>query len=283
MAQEIVSGMGVRYGLVIPLDADGLPAVSVKQAAPHYGTLVEGIKTWARTDGQIQRVTHYGDDSPFAQDSLPPQEAGSYQFTTAKTNIYLDAAVEGNKVVSAGRMKMRAGNTDKKGNEPQVAFFGYRQALDTDKDSPTSGKLRQWHGAVYSSSRITSQSQSMEQSNTVKTYDGTPSPSTLTPWGEVQTEATYGNNRGEYIETISDYQPRWSWHLGNGTRTSFELTHPPVDATADYLHVWVGGTLQTSFAGVNTSLANPSFTLTAPAGNNLKVVEIVETNVPGVL
>lgn len=277
-AKEIVSGVGARYAVVIPLDADGLPSVNVKQAAPQQGTLIEGIKTLARADGQVQRINHYGDDYVFAQDTLAPTEAGSITVTAAKTNLALDAMMESNKVVSAGTGKYRAGNTDKRGSEPQLGMMAYRQALDTTKGSPTLGKLRQWNIAIYGSVRFSPVSQPYEQAATDKTYNGTPTPTTTTLWGEQFEESSWGNSTGEYLDGVENYQPRLNWWRGDGTLTAFELSHPPV--SADELTVWIAGTLTTP-SSVNISAANPAFTLSAPVADDAKMIALIKTTAPG--
>lgn len=277
-SKEVISGVGARYAVVIPLDSDGLPSVNVTQAAPIQGSLVQGIKTMSHSDAEPQRITHYGDDLAFAQDSLPSAEVGSFTITTAKTNLVIDSMVEGNKTVTIDNMQLRGANSDKKGNEPQVSFMAYRQALDTQKGSSTFGKLRQWNVKIYGSTRITPQSQSFEQAATDKTYQATPTPTTTTIWNQVFNESTWGQTQSEYLEGVTDYQPRFNWYLGNGTLGSFQLSHPPVDS--DHLHVWIDGTLTTPSA-VNVSATNPAFTLSPVPGVGKKVFVLLETTAPG--
>lgn len=274
--KQIVSGVGVRLMEVFPLDtADGLPSCNTSSATPVTGTLIEGIKSFTYTDPDVQRVTHYGDDNPFAADALPPAEVGKMAFTTAKSNLKVDAMLEGTKVASIDGLQMRAANSNKRGQEPQVLINVFRQALDTDKTSATFGKLRQWHGALVPSVRVSPKSQSMEQGATDKSYDGTPTPVAVTPWNQAFDETTWGATQGEYIEYTADYNPRMNVWRGNGTLTAFNLSKAPVDAA--HLHVWQDGTLVTPSA-VNTSTANPAFTLGSPAPNAKKLIAIIEHN-----
>jgi hypothetical protein len=280
-SSEVVSGVGARYACVFPLDTTtGLPLPAVTTAVPAQGTLVQGIKTMAVTDPEPQRITHYGDDLAFAQDSLPATTVGSFNITTAKSNLILDSMVEGNKVVTIDDVVLRGVNTDRKGQEPLVLFMGFRQALDTKRGSANFGKLRQWQIRLYPSTRITPQSQSFEQSATDKSYSCTPTPVSQAPWGQMYNEATWGNNQAEALDLTVSYQPRINTWRGNGTLTAFQLSHPPVDST--YLHVWVNGTLQTPSA-VDISTTNPAFTLTSAANtNNNLIFALIETNSPGI-
>lgn len=282
MAKEIVSGVGARYAVVFALDSStGFPAAS-QSATPNQGTLVTGIKAASFNDPEPQRFTHYGNDKPFAQDQLPPAEAGNFTITTAKSNMSLDAALEGNKVVttSVAGAKMRAVNTNKRGSEQQVMFFTYRQALDTDPTSATFGSLRQWQGKLYPSVRISPSSQPFEQGPTDKTYNATPTPVTSTPWADSFDETEWGATEAEAIDIVTTYQPRLNFYTGNGSRTGFALSHPPVSSS--YLTVFVQGTGEVTPSSVNVSSTNPAFTLSSAAGSGSLVVALIETNAPGV-
>jgi hypothetical protein len=279
MAVEIVSGVGVRYCTIIPLDADGLPAVSVKQAAPMQGVQVEGVSGFPVTQPEPQRFSHRGDDFIFAQDSLPSSEAGSFSIVAAKTNLKLDALLSAVKLREVGNVQMLAGDTDKLGNEPLVGVFAYRQALDTDKSSPTLGKLRQWEAKAYMSARITPPNNSFAQATTENTYNATPSPSSKTLTGVTFTESVHGCTQATYEKMVFNAHPRWNWWLGNGTRVLFELSHVPVSDSPDDILVYVDGVLVTAFAAVN--LTTPSFTLSAAPADNAKIIAVYGTNAPG--
>ena len=278
MSKSKTFGVGLRYGAVYNLNSDGLPMPNDSSATLIGGTLVEGIKTMPVTDPSPRRITHQGDDRALAQDSLPSLEAGSFQFTTSKTNQDLDAMLEGGKVRTINSNKYTGGNTDNKGSEPQVLFVAYRQALDGDKDSSSYGKLRQWEGRNFPSVRITKLSPSYEAENTDITYEATPTPVKYTHWFEQFTETNWGFTEAEYVNDTSDYHPRWNFGRGDGTLTAFDLTHPPVDDSS--VSVWVGGT-QTTPSSVNTSSANPAFTLGAAAALDAFIAVKIETSEPG--
>jgi hypothetical protein len=109
------------------------------------------------------------------------------------------------------------------------------------------------------------------------TYEGTTTNVTSTLWGEQFTNATWGVTQASHIENVVSAQPRFNFYRGNGTLSSFVLSVPPVDS--NHLIVWVNGTV-TAPSSVNTSVASPSFTIAAPAGNNLLVAALIQTNNP---
>jgi hypothetical protein len=276
-AKDITSGVGVRHAELFILDTTtGLPSCAFNSGTLIAGTLVEGIKTFNYNNPAPQRFTHYGDDRPLAQDSLPPTTIGDFTITTAKTNLALDAFTEGTKEVTLDTtVKARAGNTNKRGSEPQLFMFVYRQALDTQNGSSTFGKLRQWHSAMIPSTRVINEIQSMNAGITDKSYQGIPTPVTYTPWNQAFDETTWGATQGEYIELTTDYKPQINVGLGNGTLTQFALTKAPIDVA--HTHAWVDGTLAT-VSSVNTSTTSPSMTLSAAPGNNKLILALVEHN-----
>jgi hypothetical protein len=280
MANEVTAGVGTRYGVLFPLDEDGLISVASTSAVPVQGTLITGIKTATTSDPAPQRITHYGQDRPYAQDSLPPTEVGTVTVTSADGNLIVDALAEGNKVRTIGNSEWRGGNTDKRGNEPILAAMFYRQSLDTQPGSPTFGKLRQWNIRAYAAARWSPSTASYEAGATVKTINGTPTPTGQTLWGENYDETSWGNSYAEYTEGNANYQPRINAWLGNGTLTAFQLSHPP--ASTDELLVWVDGTLTVPSA-VNISTSNPAYTLSSASGTNAKkIIAMIFTDRPGI-
>ncbi|MDD5002375.1 MAG: hypothetical protein PHO55_15500 [Thiomonas arsenitoxydans] len=278
-AVDTVSGVGVRYAIVFNIDTDtGLPNVDTASATPVQGTLIEGIKTFSPSAAAPQQIPHYGDDRVFAQDQLPPSDLDTFTITTAKSNLALDAMLEGVIVRSVGTAKMKAAATDQRGSEPQLFFATYRQALDTEKGSSTLGTKRQWHMVVYPSVRVYPSAQGFEQAATDKTYSATPTSVSKTPFGESMASATDGATESTYFEFTCDYQPRWNAYKGDGTITSFALSHPPY--SSDYLTVYDNGTEVTP-SSVNTSTANPAFTLSDAPDNGNIVMALIQTNVPG--
>lgn len=276
-AKEIVSGVGTRYGVVFVLDTNGLPYQSVASATPETGYKIDGIKTLPVNTPEPQRFTHYGDDDPFAQDSLPPTEVESFTITTAKSNMGLDAYLEGGLVKTISPLELRLADSDLRGNEPLTMSAFYRQAIDTDPDSSTFGKLRQWQGKIFPAARISPLSNSYEAGITDNSYSATPTKVSTTPWGEDVDSSTWGGARGAHIEFSSNYQPRFTVYKSNGTITNWLLTHAPA-SSADLL-VWVGGSL--TVPGSITYGATPAFTLSpAVAGTTTQIFAISMTATP---
>lgn len=276
-AKEIVSGVGTRYGAVYELDADtGLPMPAAASSTPYAGVEIEHIKTATATDPAPRRLTHQGEDRAYAQDSLPATELESFSFTTSAVNIRLDVALEGTEVYDETNFTARLANSDRKGNEPLMGVMFYRQALDTDPESASFGKLRQWNTRIYPSARVTPVTPSFEAETTDSTYEGTVTNVNTTLWGEAITETNFGANEGAHIEAVTAAHPRWNFYRGNGTLTNFLLSAAPNSSA--HLLVWVDGSLTTP-SSVNTG-ATPSFTLGAAAGLDLLVAALIQTDNP---
>lgn len=276
-AKAIVSGVGVRYADAFILDPEtGFPEATLNSGTLQRGVEIEGIKSFDYSDPDPQLFTHYGSDNPFAQDSLPATEVGSFNVTTAKTNKTLDAYVSDLNVVTLdGTIKAIAGNTNKKGFEPQILFNVFRQALDTEQGSATFGKLRQWDLAMIPSTRLVSKMQSQNQGITDKAYKGIPTPVVETPWGETLTDAIWKATQAEYLSLTTDYRPVSCVGLGNGTLTTFGLPVVPIDTA--HTHFWVSGTLAT-VSSVDTTANAPKATLSVAPALNAEIFAIVETN-----
>jgi hypothetical protein len=266
-SKDVVAGVGARYAEAFRIDNNtGLPGAAFNSGTLTGGTLIDRLKGFTYNSPAPQAFTHYGDDNPFAKDSLPPTEIGNFTIITAQSNLTLDAFSEGTKEVTLDTVvHARAGNTNNRGSEPQNFLNVFRQALDTQRGSSTFGKLRQWHAALVPSCRIINQIQSMEQGITNKTYEGIPTPVTSTPWAATFDVATWGGTQAEYVELTFDYKPVWAFGLGNGTLTVFALPKPPIDTA--HTHAWVNGTLAT-VSSVNTSTTAPTMTLSAAPGGN---------------
>lgn len=275
-SKDIVAGVGTRYGQVILNDTTtGLPSGTFNSGTLQAGTNVEGIKSFTYNDPDTQKITHYGNDYSFAQDSLPATEVGSFNITTGKTNLALDTVVDGTTEVTLdSSLKARAGNTNKKGNEPFVTFSVFRQALDTQIGSSTFGRLRQWNLALIPSTRIVSKLPGMAQGLADKTYQGIPTPVRNTPWNIAMTDAIWNATQAEYFEMTADYQPVIVVGQGNGTLTRFGLPVVPVDTA--HCHVWGNGTLQTVVL-VGTSATAPYVQISGTLTGSAPIFAIIET------
>lgn len=276
--KEIVAGSGTRYGWVFALDTNtGLPLPSSSSAVPSVGVEISGIKSTEVTDPTPRRVQHKSKDRVYAQDTLPADSLESFRFTSSKVDLKLDAYLEGVLVRSYTNMNSKAANNADKGNERQVMALFYRQALDADPDSSTFGKLRLYNARIFGSARIVPITPAFGDAETDVTYEGTPTNFNYTPWNEAFTTTNWGTTDAGHLENVLAAHPRINTYLGNGTITAFQLSHAPVDS--DHLLVWQDGTIVTPSA-VNTSTANPAFTLSAAATNAKLLFALIQTNNP---
>jgi hypothetical protein len=280
-SREIVSGVGNRFGQVFILDENGLPFQDVANATMYTGMQIEGIKTLANNQPDPQKITHYGDDVPYAQDSLAPTEIESFTITTSKTNLALDAYLVGGLVKNIGNAQFVVGDSDNLGSEPLTCSMFYRQALDTVDGSPTFGKLRQWNGRIYPSGRITPKPTSYEQGATDNTYSAVPTSVTTTPWGEEFDGTTsWGANAGAHIDFTMNYQPRMAVGKGNGTITSWNLPSVPVSASEVLL--WIGGSL-TVPGSITFTPSAPAVVISPAVGAGTQILAIVGSLKPPAL
>lgn len=279
MAKQIASGVGARYAEAFLLNSStGLPNAPANTRQMIGGTLMH-IKSFEYNTPDDQEITHYDDDRPYAKDSLPPTEVGSFTIVGSRNDMVVDTLTEGTNIVSIDNVKARLGNSDNRGSEPSLFISTFRQALDTVPTSPTFGKLRQYNMAVVPSTRLINKTMAFAQTTVDKQYQGIPTPVTETPWKETFTEDVWGGLSGEYIEFITDFKPVWNFVNTTAGTLSYQLTKPPVSEA--HLHIWLDGTLQSqlSAGSVNTSVSNPAFTLTGDPGAKFMAV-LIEHNQP---
>lgn len=263
-ATSVVAGVGARHAEAFILNTTtGLPDCSFNAGTLIAGTLIDGLKTFNYNNPTPQRITHYGDDKPIAQDSLPPTTIGDFTITTAKTNLALDTFTEGTKLVTLDTVvQARVGNSDKRGSEPQLFVSVFRQALDVKRGNSTFGKLRQWDQAIIPSVRIINELSGYVQGENPNNYVGIPTIVTQTPWAQTFDQTTWGATQGEYVKMETDYKPQWNVGLGNGTLSTFAVTRTPIDVA--HTHAWVSGTLAT-VSSVNTTTKQVTLS-SAPKG-----------------
>lgn len=278
-AKSIVAGLGARYGVAYVLDSStGLPLPSAPSVSPYTGIQIEGIKEYTLTGVEPQVFNHYGDDRVFATDQLSPTETPSLTVTTGKDNQTLDAALSGSTEVSrGGDVRFLAAETNKKGQEPQVALWFFRQALDAGKGSATLGSLRQYNARGVNSSRVTYQPTGGAQTNVDQTYNATVTPTSRTFWGETFTNGTWGVTEAAIVRSQLNAPGIWNFWRGTATIGSFSLSHAPIAGDSGALKVWIDGSL-TVPGSINYS--SPAFSLTAiPTGvTGSLIAALIQTN-----
>lgn len=283
MATSKVSGVGARRSFVYLLNDDGLPLPAAASAVPYEGEEIEGIKTFAITEGAIRTFTHTGEDIVMATQKLPTQENDTLSITTGKSNLALDAVLSESKVRDYTNVRMRVGGGATRVEEAFVMAMSYQQAVDTDKTSATFGRLTEWRGYLVPITQLTDQPMGMSENIVDKSYEGIIPPFLDLPWLEALDAANWGKEQGNYIELIAAAQPFINTYRGDADRVMFLLSKSPVDA--DHLLVWVEqdgvGTLVTPDTVVTG--ATPSFTLNAldEPGEDALVLAFIMTDRPG--
>lgn len=279
MSQNIrkASGVGVRRTFIFELDEDGKALPESSSANPYEGEEVEGIKTVTIAEGALRRIRHTGEDVVIAPDTLPTQEEDTLNMTTGKSNLTLDAILSQTKVRDYGTLRVRVGGGSIRGDEAYVMTLSYQQAVDTDKTSPTYGRLRQWRGYLVPISQIAEQPQGMSENPVDKIYEGIIPPFFETPWLEVLDETDWGVEQGNYLELLVDSQPFINTYRGDSSRTTFNLSKSP--KSDEHLHVWVEDTGLVTPTVIVTG-DDPTFTLTAAPGDDLQVLAFIQTDRP---
>lgn len=273
MANEtITSGAGLRKARVYALSTAGLPDGDQSGADGYNGENVTGVKAVTLNVPENQRIQHVGDDQTFAQDFLPPTELPSGNFTTAKTNQTLDALLQDTLVQTIGEWELDALSTNKAGQEIDVCFMYWRQALVTDPSDSDFGS-RRWQTFIIPKERITPQGNSPDQgSDDVNNYSMTPTGSLITPWGVSFTEDDNGFTRAVRLRATSDYPIMMERYTGNATLATFNTEFSPVSvAKTKAWNADTGAALTVNAIGAN------SFTVSSAPGNGAAVVALYET------
>lgn len=277
-SSSIVAGVGARYGVVYVLDSSGLPLPATAGSLPYTGTIVEGIKDYTLTGAEPQQINHYGDDRVFAADQLAPTEAPSFAMTTGKDNQTLDKGLTGVKerVYSTTRGKFIAAETNKRGQEPQVAGWFFRQALDVAKGSPTFGSLRQYNTRSINSMKVSVNPNGAAQTLADQTYSAVITPTTKTFWGESYSNDIWGCTEASLNRGNINYPGVWHFYQGTETIGTFLLDYAPVDGDATAIMVFVAGSY--TVPGSVTFGSNPAFSLSAVPPNGSLVAALVMTD-----
>ncbi len=259
---KVVSGAGFRHARFFALGSDGAVVVATAGATGYEGMLAQGASSLTPNFAEPEVITHYGDDNVFAADTLPPTEVGTIDFKTSKSNLDLDAMLQGVKVNTIGDMQVMGMGTDQQGREPLVGLFAYRQALDTDESSPTFGS-RRWKYMVVPKAHAIPKGGAMEKSaGDENGYTIQPTPSKTHLWGAEYTKAADGYTRGKVSFGITEKEPNVVAWKGDGTVTVFNLPTDKPAASAAKVYFWVDGEYKPT--GPTASATAITF-LTAPA------------------
>lgn len=274
----LVAGVGARRGIVYVLDSNGSPIPASYGGGAYIGTFIEGIKEYSITGAEPQQINHYGDDRVFMADQLAPTEAVSLAITTGVDNQKLDAGLTGVTPRNYGTSgRMIAAETNKKGQEPQVAGWFFRQALDSDPaNTNTYGKLRQYNVRGVNSMKVTPAPNGGAQTLSDQTYSAVVSPTKSTFWGETYTTGTWGCTEAALNRGNFGAVPLWHFYRGTQTIGTFPLNYAPVNGDSSAIIVLVGGSY--TVPGSVTFGSSPAFSLTAVPTTDALVAALVLTN-----
>lgn len=277
-SSSIVAGVGARYGVVFVLDSNGLPMPASPGSLPYVGTIVEGIKEYNLTGAEAQQINHYGDDRVFAADQLAPTESPSFAMTTGKDNQTLDKGLTGvlERVYSTTRGKFIAAETNKRGQEPQVAGWFFRQALDVAKGSSTFGSLRQYNTRSINSMKVSVNPNGGAQTLSDQTYNAVITPTTKTFWGETYNNTDWGCTEASLNRGNINYPGIWHHYHGSLGIGTYVLNYAPVNGDPTAIMVWVNGSY--TVPGSVTFGASPAFSLTATPPTGTMVSALVLTD-----
>lgn len=273
---EITAAAGLKKGLALLLDADGAPTgATAGGAGGYFGEAFTGIQSVQTNIPEPQRVNHPGDDQVFAQDTLSPNELPSGTIVTGKTNQALDAVLTRTLVQTVGDGKLSVQVTNRQGDEARVAFVYYRQALDTDPESPSFG-ARKYQTHIVPNCKIvplgSSPAQGAADSNN---YSMAMTRVNDTPWGVALTENDNGATSAAKLLYTGDYPWMPALFMGNGTAVTFTLEYAPI--SVDKTDAWLlsnGSALTVS--SVDTSAR--TLTLSAAPANNALFLVMHETD-----
>lgn len=275
---QLVAGVGARRGIVYVLDSSGSPIPTSYGGGAYIGTFIEGIKEYTITGAEPQQINHYGDDRVFMADQLAPTEAPSFALTTGVDNQKLDAGLTGvtPRTYGSSSGKFIAAETNKKGQEPQVAGWFFRQALDADpSNTSTYGKLRQYNVRGINSMKVTPNPNGGAQTLADQTYSAVVTPTKSTFWGETYTTGTWGCTEAAINRGNLNYPGIWHFFRGTQTIGTFPLNYAPISGDNTSCMVWVNGSY--TIPGSVTFGSSPAFSLTAVPTTDVLVAALVQT------
>jgi len=244
----VSSGVGFRNAVLFELDSSGYPKATSTTA--YEGKRISGEKTCTINDPDPRRISHIGDDSLVSIDMLPPTEAISGEMHTSKANGIIDAVISGQKLFTVGEASLFGVGTDKRGFEPQVAVLAYRQAQDTDPDSPTFG-LRAWDFRIMPKVVLYARENGFADSPEDRIYSLVPMFCTAHLWGTVFSEATEGFARCQMLRGLSWYKPKIVAWKGDNATVEFLFPTAAPAVSVSKVAVWKNGVAVTPTVAVN--------------------------------
>lgn len=214
-----VSAAGFRHARIYQLYDTGLPYASVAGATAYAGVQIDVAKTFTPTFPDAQNVVITGDDHVRGQIVLGPNEAVTAELAVGKSNLTVDALLQGINVVTAGDQKYMLRETEKRGCEGMFGLLAYQQAIDNVVGSATRGKTL-WRAMWMPKARIVAKPGGMEEGNAAQTsYMVYPSVVSSHLWGMVFTTGSEGALEAQAVEHIFNGPPLLNAWLINATPT----------------------------------------------------------------
>lgn len=266
--EKITSGAGLRKGRFYELNTDGIPDGGVVAGATGYrGQDATGIREVSLNFPENQRIQHVGDDQPFAQDFLAPNELPSGTMITAKMNQTLDAMLLGQEVQTEGEWEIDGLNTDNAGAEIDTCFVYWRRALLTEPQNPAFGS-RRWQTHILPITKATPNGNTPTQGSADENnYALVPTGASKTPWGVELTQEDNGFLRTVRLRMTSEYPIMMEYYRGNATLTTFNTEFAPISVAKTKATLTSDGS---SITVSSVDTANNTVTLnSAPANNAL--------------
>lgn len=252
---------GLRYASVFELDANGYPKATGTTA--YEGVQFKGSTAFELNTPDARKLTGLGEDGITQVVYLPPQEGADGRLNVEAADPVLAALLDGTKVSTVGEATIVGVATDKQGFEPRVGLLLYQAAkgLDTGKTY--------WHSFIMPSAQVVRKSPGMSADKAVTQYQVAPNRVRKHLWGVQFSNAAEGFLEAQILEFWSNYPPRITAFLGDGTATEFNFPANYPAVSTDGIKVWKNGTEVTS--GLTKALTKITFSV-APANNDLIVV-----------
>ena len=258
--------VGLRYAVVIELNADGTPKGNVTPATGSDGLAYSGPKAFTLNVPEARKITHVGKDRPLAVDFLPPTEALDGELAVSGSETAIVALLGGILAAAVGEAKLVALANSQQGFEPQVGLLLYQQSLDVILGT------RRWRSFIFPSARCIYMPAGMSENAEDSRYKIAPAITTKQLWGTALSIANNGCLTMQGIEMMSEGRPNIAYWTGNGVETNFILPLDKPATSVAKMAIYVDGVLQV--AQLSATLVT-EFTFTAAPDNTAHTPSIV--------
>jgi len=270
-----VSSGGLAHLRAFALDANGFPLASVAGATPYSGVQVEMARAFTPNIPDATVIEFAGDDRNQGKLVLPAQEGASFEFTTQKNNLTVDALFDGVLAYSKGDQQFMLRETEKRACMDVFCLLAYQQAVDNTPGSTKRGAI-QWRSVLIPKARVVSYMGSMENGNPSESrYQSYPSVVSSYPWGVAFAVGTEGATEAAYIETIMNGRP-WldAWLINNTPTLTLTLgaTARMLEDGLNYdMHVyrWANATGVVTDITAASTLGASTITVVGPVADDL--------------